>query len=76
MSVATTTAPVRTARATGSTLLDSLLTAVAELPGREIGKIARRAKVDKGEAGRVLAYAESIGYVRTERVRGKRIYLP
>lgn len=72
MSVATTTAAVRT---TGNTDLDALLAAIAERPGQEIGRVARRAGIDKGVAGRVLAYAESIGYVRVERVKGKRIYL-
>jgi hypothetical protein len=70
----TTIAPA--ARTTGNVLLDDLLAAIAAKPGEEVGRVARRAGADKGEAGRVLAYAESIGYVRVVRVKGRRTYLP
>jgi hypothetical protein len=67
---ATTTPTVET----GNDTADQLIAAVADKPGQEVGKIARRTGVDKGVAGRVMSWLVGERYLCVERVGGKLRY--
>lgn len=55
---------------------DSLLSAVAQRPGREARRYARALRFDQAEAGRTLRWLALNGYVHQERHNGRAVYFP